>query len=338
MKAAVYCLLACLWSINGAANAGTVEISKVSVGADSTLQVVDAQGVKLVPLGDYRTGDRASIRIGAKNALFHDITACVLTESDARAFPSINPSSCKQKATAPFVLNWQMDVDGKHFLLLDNRYANFVKKTISVEFSFAKKMSDEQHADLKNLFGAIQSVFDTTFENADFNLFVKPCGQANAFSNTTTADITVCSEIISQLQNNPGALTAIILHEFGHSLLNRWGEPGASEEDMADQFATAFLLKTGDKGREALLQWIQFWSSRDSRAEASNQLIRGDTHTLSIQRARNIQHAINFPDEITRRWNKMLYRHMKIEPLQRIIRQPQRTDDVDLAKDALKYK
>jgi TnpA family transposase len=77
---------------------------------------------------------------------------------------------------------------------------------------------------------------------------------------------------------------------------------------------------------------------KNSRAEAEHQLYRGDTHTLSIQRARNIQHAINFPDDLMRRWNKMFYRHMKKEALIKTINAPERMDDLDLAKVALQSK
>jgi hypothetical protein len=107
---------------------------------------------------------------------------------------------------------------------------------------------------------------------------------------------------------------------------------------MADQFATVTLLKVGDKGRELLLQWAQYWGQRDSRTEAQNQLVRGDTHSLSIQRARNIQQHMNFPEDLTRRWNKMLYRHMTRQALQQIVSQPRKSEDVDLAQDALKAK
>ena len=238
----------------------------------------------------------------------------------------------------PFMLQWQVEAEAKHFLVLDNTYANFIKKTVGVDVKYQKFLNQQEVSNLAMPFESIRASIDRTFENADFNINVKPCGESNAYSDHRTADITICSEIMSDLQRNPGALTATLLHEYGHSLLNRWGEPGSSEEDMADQFATVSLLRAGDKGRELLLQWIQFWAQRDSRAEAQNQLIRGDTHSLSIQRARNIQQAMNFPEELTRRWNKMLYRHMTKQALQQTVNQPRKSDDVDLAQDALRSK
>ncbi|MEQ1668756.1 MAG: hypothetical protein ABL868_09900 [Sulfuriferula sp.] len=94
----------------------------------------------------------------------------------------------------------------------------------------------------------------------------------------------------------------------------------------------------GDNGRQFLQQWISYWIAQDSKAEAQNQLQRSDTHTLSIQRARNIQHTINFPEDFIRRWNKMLYRHMSRDALDKIIAKPSKSDDIELAQDALKLK
>ncbi len=135
-------------------------------------------------------------------------------------------------------------------------------------------------------------------------------------------------------KKNIGALLGIILHEYGHSLLNRWGEPGAGEEDMADQFAAALLLKGGDEGRQLLMQWVEWWEQQDSVAEANHALMNGDTHSLSIQRARNLKNYAMYPEDFTRRWNKMMYRHMTVSELDKVIAKPSKTDDLDLAKQA----
>ena len=205
---------------------------------------------------------------------------------------------------------------------------------------YRKKLSPEQAEKIKSSLMPAHAMMASIFENADFNIHIRPCGQSNAFSDNRTADITLCSEFIHDMstQRSSGTLVAVLLHEYGHSLLGKWGEPGASEEDMADQFATVMLLRSGDGGRRILQEWIQFWLKQDSRAEAVNQLRHGDTHTLSVQRARNIQNNINYPEDFTRRWNKMLYRHMTNTALQKSISQPSKSDDVDLAKDALKVK
>jgi len=318
--------------------AGTVNVANAFVGSMCVNEVVEAQRIKLIPLGPFRSGDKLAIQVGARNAVFNDITACILTEDEARNYQPRGGCRGRVKTMTPFVLQWQIEADSKHFLILDNSYANFIKKTVAVDVRYQRGLTPDEMSRLAKPFESIRASIEQTFENADFNINVRPCGQSNAFSDHRTADITICSEIVSDLQKNPGALVATILHEYGHSLLNRWGEPGSSEEDMADQFATVSLLRAGDQGRELLVQWIQFWTQQDSRAEAQSQLQRGDTHSLSIQRARNIQRAITFPDEITRRWNKMLYRHMTRQALQQTISQPRKSDDLDLAQEALRIK
>lgn len=328
------CLVTCCLAAT-AAFSGTVNVANSFVGSSGFNEVIEAHQYKLLPLGSWRVGDKLAIQVGARNAVFNDITACILTEDEARNYKPRGGCRGRVKTMTPFLLQWQVEVEANHFLVLDNTYANFIKKTVSVNVRYQKFLNQQEVARLAVPFESIRTAIERTFENADFNINVKPCGESNAYSDNETADITVCSEIMSDLQRNPGALAATIFHEYGHSLLNRWGEPGASEEDMADQFAIVSLLRAGDKGRELLLQWIQFWSQRDSRAEAKNQLNRGDTHSLSIQRARNIQQAMNFPDELTRRWNKMLYGHMTKQALQQTISQPRKSDDLDLAQEAL---
>ncbi|MBI2748549.1 MAG: hypothetical protein HYX43_04195 [Burkholderiales bacterium] len=331
------CLIA--WFLaSTAAIAGRVNVADSFVGSMTFNEVIAAQQYKLIPLGPWRAGDKLVIQVGARNAVFDDITACVLTEDEARSYQPRGGCRGRVKTKTPFTLQWQIEGDAKYFLVLDNTFANFIKKTVGVDVKFQKILSQQEVARLAVHFEGTRASVERVFENADFNINVKPCGQSNAYSDNKTADITICSEIMSELQSNPGALAAILLHEYGHSLLNRWGEPGASEEDMADQFATVSLLRAGDQGRELLLQWIQFWERRDSRAEAQNQLVRGDTHTLSIQRARNIRQNMSFPEEFTRRWNKMLYRHMTKQALQQTITQPRKSDDIDLAQEALRAK
>jgi hypothetical protein len=318
--------------------AGTVTVSDSFVGSESRTEIVEPGQYKAVPVGKWAAGDELAVQINAGNKVFKDITACLVSEEEARSYRPGSQCRGYIKGVTPFAFKWQVDRDASYYLILDNSYAAIFKKTVAFDLRYKKILSAETASRLNGLFESIRAKVDGDFENADFNIYVKPCGQSNAFSDNRSADITICSEIIGDLGKSPGALLAVVLHEYGHSLLNRWGEPGASEEDMADQFATIMLLKAGDQGRAMLLQWIQYWMQRDSRAEAQNQLHYGDTHTLSIQRARNIQNAINFPEDLTRRWNKMLYRHMKKDALLRTINKPMRMDDLDLAKAALASK
>jgi Putative metallopeptidase len=334
-------LLALLTCILGQITyAGTVQVDPSFQAITKLEEVVPPSQFKLIPIGPLKAGDKITIQVVAANKIYNDITVCIAQEAAAQAYTSNAPCRGQIKAKTPIVLKEDITSDSNYFVVLDNSYAALVKKPVSVTIATRKNLSAEEISKIKNGFQGIQSTMSATFEDSDFNLIVKPCGQSNAFSNNATADITFCSEMIHELalKGNKGALFAILLHEYGHSLLNKWGEPGSSEEDIADQFATAMLLRAGDRGRQLLQEWISYWTAQDSRAEAVAQLQRGDTHTLSIQRARNIQNNINFPEDFVRRWNKMLYRHMTKDALSKIVVKPNKADDLDLAQAALSKK
>lgn len=323
-----------------ASTAASVEIDRFFQGVTKTEEAVAPAQFKLVPIGALKAGDQILVQVETSNKVYNDITACLATESEARAYSPRAQCKGQLKARTPFRLQDQVQADANYYLILDNSYAMLIKKSVSVTIVTKRSLSDDEISKMKAVFQSVQSMMTQTFENSDFQIFVKPCGQSNAFSNNRTADITLCSEFIHDMlmERNVGALISVLLHEYGHSLLNKWGEPGSSEEDMADQFAAVMLLRGGDNGRRLLQEWIGFWLKRDSRAEAQHQIMRGDTHTLSIQRARNIQNAMNFPEELTRRWNKMLYRHMSREALAKVIAKPTKADDPDLANEAARQK
>lgn len=320
--------------------AATVEVDKFFQGTTSVTEVVMPGQFRVIPIGVLKSGDQIAVQVDLANKVYNDITACIASEAEAQTYSARSLCRGQIKARTPLTLRDQAQSDGKYFLVLDNSYAALIKKPFSARISTRRSLSPEEVSQLKTVFEQVQSSMTSMFENSDFNIYVKPCGQSNAFSNNRTADITICSEFIHDMisQGNAGALVAVLLHEYGHSLLNRWGEPGSSEEDMADQFATALLLRGGDNGRRLLQGWISYWQRQDSRAEAAQQIERDDTHTLSIQRARNIQNAMNFPEDFVRRWNKMLYRHMTRQGLQQVLAKPSKSDDSDLANEAIRSK
>lgn len=144
-----------------------------------------------------------------------------------------------------------------------------------------------------------------------FKLAIKPCGIVNAYSGP---DITICTELFADLyeKNAMDALEPIILHELAHTLLYLWGLPGYDNEDVADDFAAAFLAMHAPKHIDALIRWLE---QKDSTTEAAMQLINGDKHTISIQRARNLKAKLRNPREITERWGRLLAPHTRRFPL-----------------------
>lgn len=320
--------------------AGTVEIDRKFQGSTKHTIEVPPREIKIIPIERLNIGDQITAQVDASNEIYGDITVCIASEAEVKSYRQQNTCRGKVRTRAPLVVKDQAQENGAHFLILDNSYAAIIKKKLTVEIVTNRSISDQEIELIKAPFLKTQLFMEKIFENSAINIYVKPCGQANAFSSNKTADITLCSELIHDLlmHDKVGTLLSILLHEYGHSMLNRWGEPGSSEEDMADQFATVMLLRGGDQGRKHLQEWIAYWLQRDSHAEARNQLRIGDTHTLSIQRARNIQQAINYPEEFTRRWNKMLYRNMTRGALENISLKPSKSDDVDLARESLQSK
>ena len=317
-----------------------VYVDPIFQSTSNTQITVPPGDLKIIPLGNINAGDQTAVKVIAHNKVYNDITTCIATEQEVRTYSNSRLCRGHVRAKTPHVIKTSATEQGNHFVILDNTYAGLIQKNLTVQSITRKSLSDEEVGKIRSFFEGAQNQITENFNDSELDIHIKPCGQSNAFSNRATADITLCSELIHDmmLAKNPGALVSVLLHEYGHSLLNRWGEPGASEEDMADQFAVAIMLKGGDSGRRLLQGWIHYWTTRDSKAEALHQLTHGDTHTLSIQRARNIQNIINYPHDFSRRWNKMLYRHMKREALEKVIVKPTSTDDLDLAREALRLK
>lgn len=335
MNIQIATFLLCLALLNPT-TAATVHVDPIFQGSKDAETSVPPGQFKVIPIGALSFGDQVAIQIAASNKIYNDITACFATEEEARTYAAQGICRGHVKTKTPLIIEARASSNGKHYLVLDNRYAALIQKNVFTRSIVRKRLPDDEVEKIRSFFTGAQNQITSMFDNSDFNIYVKPCGQSNAFSNNQTADITLCTELIHDMlgQGNVGALVGVLFHEYGHSLLNRWGEPGSSEEDMADQFAIAMMLRGGDSGRRMLQGWIQYWIAQDSQAEARNQLSNGDTHSLSIQRARNIQHNMNYPEELTRRWNKMLYRHMKKDALEQVIAKPAKSDDVDLAAEA----
>lgn len=336
MKKLLLVLAACCISFT-TVYAGTVEVSPAFQGTSRLDTVIAPSQYKILPIGSLTAGDALAIDVAISNKVYNDITACIVSEVDLASYQSGGACRGFIKARTPLKLQGRAQSTGMYYLILDNGYAAFITKTASVQVTTNRRLTPVDVQRLSSVFESVRSQMDRTFDKADFNIFVKPCGMSNAFSENSSADITMCTELIHELlqQGDLGSLFAVLFHEYGHSLLNKWGEPGASEEDMADQFATAMLLRGGDNGRRMLQSWIGFWLKKDSRQEAEIQLSRNMTHSLSIQRARNIQRYLNTPEDMTRRWNKVLYRNMTRWGLEQAITKPTKADDVDLATEAL---
>ncbi|MGH8530563.1 MAG: hypothetical protein ACRETN_12105 [Nevskiales bacterium] len=142
----------------------------------------------------------------------------------------------------------------------------------------------------------------------DINVKVQPCGFANALS---TPDVIICTEVLTTPTRGDQwhlLIHAFVMHELAHSLLYLWGLPGHDNEDIADEFMVAVLSILEPEAIDAFVSWLE---ARDSVSEAIAQLIAGDRHTPSIQRARNIRSAVSRIHEVRARWSRQLSPHKR---------------------------
>jgi Putative metallopeptidase len=207
-----------------------------------------------------------------------------------------------------------------YYLVLDNRGAWLLPRNVQL-YVYAKlpRPTPEQieiQKQMNSMYYGLKSFF--IFE--DFRISIRHCGLENAFSDP---NITICMELIESLhdQNLDQAVPFVLFHELGHTLLRSWGQPGWDNEDMADEFATAFLVL--GKQQQMALRAAQWWASRTSEQEALAKLWLDDRHSVSPQRARNIIHWLNQPDELVRRWLRVLTPNMQTGTLQKML------DDAD---------
>ncbi len=133
-------------------------------------------------------------------------------------------------------------------------------------------------------------------------VFFRDCGEANAFYDPKSGNITFCFELVKEfdeLYSNPnqtpeetrelvrGAVFFVFFHEFGHALAHELGLPlTGKEEDAVDQFATLLLLEQGERGEQAALSGAAYFLALGS--VPGKKLAFWDEHSLDSQRFFNI--------------------------------------------------
>ena len=168
--------------------------------------------------------------------------------------------------------------------------------------------SPEAVSRIRELVEAPLQALDLMYELPKFNVYVKPCGKVNAYS---SPDIVICTELIADLvqKNLMDAFYSIFLHEVGHSLLFLWGLPGYNNEDFVDEFAASMLATSSPSSVGAYIKWLE---SHDLKTDAVVQLIAGDRHTVSLQRAKNMQYVLDNKTKVLDRWGRLLMPYSKL--------------------------
>jgi len=149
------------------------------------------------------------------------------------------------------------------------------------------------------------------YEVPKINVVVRPCGISNAFS---TPDIYICSELIGELAEKglSNAIFPIILHELAHSLMRLWGIGDFSDEDMADEFATAIMAIAAPDSVNELARWFD---GMDKRSEAVLKTAVNSRHSISKVRAENMRQLLKNPQPVLAKWSKLMEPYLKKQRL-----------------------
>lgn len=314
-------------------SSAVVSISRVLAMEPSTQQVEVGAGMyQAVPLPGGNVGDQYRVSIDVRNAVYRDISAFVVDEVNLQRFLRKQQFVGRgmQRATTPITIDYQVGVAGRHFVLLDNSYALVIRKQVSLTTRFESQVTEEAARRLHEGITGLYDWLKQTFIFKDFNISVVPCGSANAFSKRGTGDITLCTETILKAQEKPGMFLGVLMHELGHTLLGLWGMPGSDNEDMADEFAVQMLVRI-DKSSVYVREFAEFFSGSNPWIEARNIINQGGRHSISVQRARNMQSWLQNTGELVRRWNRLMYPHMTESALRTFVSRPGVNDDPSLA-------
>jgi hypothetical protein len=197
---------------------------------------------------------------------------------------------------------------GVYQLVVDNSEAWVLPRQVQLNVYSVSPTPTSQslqaEQQLTNLLGQVGKLF--IFPS--IGVRVTHCGVVNAFSNP---NITLCTELVESLtdQHLEQALGFVFFHELGHSMMRLWGLPLSDNEDVADEFATDCIILA--KQQQPALQAAQWWASQNSQQEALSKLWLDDRHTVSPQRARNIIHWLNQPDDLLQRWIRLMAPHLQ---------------------------
>lgn len=130
----------------------------------------------------------------------------------------------------------------------------------------------------------------------DVTLTFAQCGESNAFYRPETGTVTVCFELVDELdhlfagdddrnQSVNDALLFTTMHEVGHALVNVLDLPiTGREEDAVDQLAALILVDNAEDGDQAAINGVRALPS----GSEIDELAFADEHALNEQRFYNV--------------------------------------------------
>ena len=136
--------------------------------------------------GTGNPSDAYRISISSNNAVYKDITAFLVDADNLSLFKSGQPYQGIgfQKKVAPFTIQGVTNTPGSHYLIFDNSYALLIQKKLNVSIKAAFQMDSNMQQTLKTSMEGLYTALKKGLIFPDFNIYVEPCNQTNAFSET----------------------------------------------------------------------------------------------------------------------------------------------------------
>ncbi|MCI0349405.1 MAG: hypothetical protein L0Z53_08265 [Acidobacteriales bacterium] len=136
---------------------------------------------------------------------------------------------------------FQVPQTNVYYLVLDNRRAWLLARRVTLYAHAILPEPTAEHVQQQRALAEGYENLKRLFLFPDFQISLRYCGAENAFSDP---NITLCKELVEAMgdQRLEAAMTFVLFHELGHSLLRLWEQPGWDNEDFADEFATALMI------------------------------------------------------------------------------------------------
>lgn len=291
--------------------------------------VVNAGQYHVEPLYTIKEGMELLVDGRIENIIVSaDIVPLICDENNLQKYMQKQPYRCwgGQKAHNQFSMSEKTYSDTPHYLVLYNPFnplKPFNTQTVNATVQLKYTLSQNEKAELENVFNNFHQGLVGLFEIKDFNIKFGPCNTRNAYSDSLDGDITMCSEILGEahLKEKGGMFGGILFHELGHTVLNLWELPGWNNERTADEFAAVMLI-IGARGKtDKVQEWIEFFdpSKRNVVRQAQSIAHSGGPHPLDVQRIDALQQIIDNPLPVVKRWNNILYPRMRTQILKEIV-------------------
>lgn len=246
-----------------------------------------------------------------------NLSIMICDEANFRRFQSRRSWKCYQVRNhpSPITLEGMAWTAGNYYVVWDNTMTRQREQTLQIWLDVPGFMGSESYSFIKRHMDYFDKLIVYTFQTGPVMLSVEPCGQKNAYASLTTGAIVMCTELFEHAlkYDSLGVIYQIFFHELGHILLGQLDLPGANNESLVDEFSIYMMLQTNTAS--LVSDALEFWMTRDSQTEALDRLNRNIKHPISIQRARNMVDVLRDAENVSRKWNKLIYPNLTAQAL-----------------------